>query len=167
MYRDATGQTWSLAVDLPACRRVRDMVGINLLTLRVDRLCFELSDPIRLCEVLWAIAKPEADAQGLDLTAFLQRMAVDLPPIGEQLLESLPDFFTRLGEPLRANQLRIAIAKTKALPPITPDMLNKALAETMDVMVSQILKASTLNDHSGTDATNSQESQESIPTSTE
>lgn len=163
-FRDSTGQPWPLAVDLPAARRVRDIAGINLLTLRVDRLCAELADPIRLCEVLYAACKPEADAAGLDLDGFLRRLAVDLPAISAEFLEGLPDFFQRHGDPIRAVQLRMAIERTKNLPAMSPETLETVLNETMDWMLARIQaltsRSQTPSAPSGTCATNSPESSE-------
>jgi hypothetical protein len=159
-FRDSTGQPWPLTVDLPAARRVRDLVGVNLLTLRVDRLCAELADPIRLCEVLYAICKPEADAAGLDLDGFLRRLAVDLPAISAEFLGGLPDFFQRHGDPIRAVQLRMALEKTRNLPTMNPETLEALLSETMDWMLAriQVLTNQTPSNPSGIYATNWPES---------
>lgn len=160
-YTDSTGMTWPLAVDLPAAKRVRDLVGVNLLTLRVDHLLAELADPIRLCEVLWAIAKPEADAAGVDQDAFLRRMAVDLAPITCGLLEDLADFFRCLGRTEAAIQIRTATRRAKTLPTMTTEQLESLLNQTMDWMLSQ---ARTLTQSSGTTVMNGPGSSESIRT---
>jgi hypothetical protein len=156
-FRDSIGYPWPLTVDLPAARRVRDLVGVNLLTLRVDRLCAELADPIRMCEVLYAVCKPQADVLGLDLDGFLRRLAVDLPAIGAEFLEGLPDFFRKHGDPIRAVQLRMALERTKNLPTLDPETLQTLLDETMDWMMARIqaMTNSTPSNPSGTYATNS------------
>jgi hypothetical protein len=153
-YTDATGKIWPLAVDLPAARRVRDLVGVNLLTLRVDALVYELSDPIRLCEVLWAISKPEAEAAGLDLDQFLRRMAVDLTPITSRLLGELADFFQRLGQTEKATQMRMTVRTLKTLPMMTTEQMEILMRDTTDWMIEQ----ATLIVSSGSAATSGQPS---------
>ena len=162
-FQDRQGKMWGLQIDLPACRRVRDLVGINLLTLHLARLLQELSDPIRLCEVLWAACKPEADAAGLDLDAFLRRMAVAIAPVTDALLTGpggLADFFQSLGQTEKANQLRTVWSRVKAMESLTPETATAAVDAAMDWMCRQILSGA-----SGTAATNTPESPESIPTS--
>ena len=155
MYRDATGQPWSLAIDLPAARRVRDLANVNLLTLRVDALVMQLADPITLCEVLWASAKPEADAAGLDLDAFLRRMAVDLDAIASQLLEELACFFRKLNQTNRAIQTAAAAKMLTTMPEMTTAETETLLMETASWMVA---RARTLIASSGTAATSGLES---------
>ena len=151
-YTDSTGKTWPLEIDLPACRRVRDLVGVNLLTLHLARLLQELADPVRLCEVLWAVNKPEADVAGLDLDAFLRRMVVQMGPITDALLTGpggLADFFRRIGQTAKATQLQTIWTRVQALENLTPESASTAIDAAMDWMVRQILSGS-----SGIAATN-------------
>lgn len=104
-FTDATGHAWPLTIDLAAAKRVRDRTGVNLLTLDLAELLGELVDPVRLCEVLYAIAKPDADAAGLDLTEFLRRMTFDLTGLTDQLLGELAGFFQQLGQTTKAEKM--------------------------------------------------------------
>lgn len=151
MFIDSTGQTWDVSLDLPACRRVRDLVHVNLLTLALPQLLQQLADPVTLCEVIWAIVKPQADAAGVSLEDFLRRAAVDLAPITTELLTGpggLADFFRRLGEPRNATELETIWTRLKALETLPPEKTAALIDRTVDWMIRQIL-----SEQSGTAAT--------------
>lgn len=163
MFTDATGQMWPLTIDLPACKRVRDLAGVNLLTLALPAMLQRLADPITLCEVLWAIAKPEADAAGLNQEDFLRRCAVALPPIVDALLTGpggLSDFFQTLGQPSKATQLRTIWERVRTLETIPAETTATLIDQTLDWMIQRILSAS-----SGPAATNTPASSASTRTS--
>ena len=155
-YTDSTGQPWPISIDLPAARRARDLVGVNLLTLDLPGLLERLADPVTLCQVLWAIAKPDADAAGLDMDGFLRRITIDLTGLTDQLLGELAGFFRRLGQTEKAETLTRIWRTAKTIPTTTE-------AETE----AAILDAETWirKRYSGTAATPSPASWESTPTS--
>lgn len=142
-YTDSTGRALPLTIDLPAAKRVRDYTGVNLLTLDLPDLLQRLADPITLCEVLWCIAKPDADAAGLDLDGFLRRIKLDIQAITDQLLGELADFFLRSGLTSRATETTERWTRAKTATP------------------SQLIESRS----SGSDATNWPASSESIPIS--
>jgi len=160
MIRDATGHVWELTIDLVACRRVRDLVGINLLSMHTARIFSALADPITMAEIVYAIVKPEADRLTLSESDFLQRMAIDTGPVVDQIVRKLSDFFLKLGQPAKATQLTTAMERAHRLAEkTTPEELQRLTVQTFDWMESQIRTSS-----SGEAATNSQELSELTPT---
>ena len=111
-FRDNTGRTWTVAVNVDAVKRVRDLLGEDLLDVQqvLERL---FVDPILLCDVIYCVCKPQADAEGITDEKFAQAMAGDaIAEAKRALLEDLVDFFPEASE--REN-LRAAIGKLDQL----------------------------------------------------
>lgn len=72
-FTDSAGRTWQLNLTIDAVKRVRSLVGVNLLELEqgdpplMTRLGL---DVILLCDVIFAIVQPQAEAQGVSDTDF-------------------------------------------------------------------------------------------------
>lgn len=165
-FRDSTGHVWELTLDLVACRRVRDMVGINMLSMHTGQIFSALADPIIVAEILYAIVRPQAEQLRLTEPDFLRRMAVDTGPIVERLVSKLSDFFRQLGQPLRANQLQMAMERANRLAAMTtPEELTRITTQTFDWMEQQIHQTATQKNTSGDFHMNTPESSESIPIS--
>ena len=115
-FTDNAGRTWTVTVNVDAIKRVRDLVDVNLLDVvggGSGRLLERLTtDPIVLCDVLFALCKPEADTKGISDEDFGRAMGGDaLDGATTALLEELVAFF-----PLARRQvLAKALAKLKAL----------------------------------------------------
>jgi hypothetical protein len=160
-FRDNTGHLWELTLDLVACRRVRDLVGVNLLSMHTAAIFSALADPIRLVEILFAVVKPQADMIHITEEDFLRRMAVDTEPVVEAFVGRISGFFLQLGRKSQATQLETSMSRSKILAAkTTPEELTRITEQTFDWMESQIRKSS-----SGDAVTNSPELSESIPTS--
>ena len=98
-FTDNGGKTWTVCVNVDAIKRVRTLLGINLLDVLDDgcKLLAQLhDDPILLVDVLYCVCKPEADAQHVTDEQFGRGMSGDALLHGNQaLLEGLSDFFPR------------------------------------------------------------------------
>ena len=66
-FKDNADRTWTVQVNVDAIKRVRDLAGLDLLS-AVDAALLEklASDPVLLCDVVYAVCKQEADANGVD-----------------------------------------------------------------------------------------------------
>ena len=107
-FSDTTGRTWSIAVNVDAVKRVRDLLKEDLLDVKqiLERL---MVDPILLCDVIYCICKPQADAEGISDEQFGQAMGGDsILHAKRALIAELVDFFPSAAE--REN-LKAAIAK--------------------------------------------------------
>ena len=94
-FKDNAGRTWPVTVDVSAVKRVRSLLDVNLLDVLDGRLIERLAgDPVLLCDVIYALVKPEADAKGVSDEDFGRAMAGDaIEHATTALLEELADFF--------------------------------------------------------------------------
>ena len=112
-FNDATGRVWTLAINVDAIKRVKSLVSVDLLDAVNGKLLEKLvSDPILLCDVLYSLCKPQADASGVSDSDFGRSMAGDVIDLATQaFMEELVDFFPSR----RRTVLQKALAKLKNL----------------------------------------------------
>lgn len=96
-FTDTTGRTWAVDIHVQSLKRVRSLLGVDLLTV-LDDGCQLLArlhdDPILLVDVLYAVCQPQAQAAGVCDEEFGRSMSGDALLQGTTaLLESLSDFF--------------------------------------------------------------------------
>ena len=112
-FKDNAGRTWTVSVNVDAIRRVRSALGVNLMEAVEGDLLEQLSsDPVLLCDVIYVVCRPEAEARSVSDEDFGRAMAGDA--IGHAtaaLLEDLVDFFPQ-G---RRRVLSKALAKLQAV----------------------------------------------------
>ena len=102
-FKDNQNRNWTIVVNVATVKRVRSLLDINLLDVvkldannkpNVDLLEQLASDPILLCDVIYCICKPEADAQNISDEDFGMAMGGDaIEHATTALLEELIDFF--------------------------------------------------------------------------
>jgi hypothetical protein len=96
-FQDTAGRTWTIAVNIDAVKRVRDLLNIHLN--RIGESNFKplddiLSDPVTLVDVVFVLCKPEADAKGVSDSDFGKAMSGDaIFAAAEAFVEELADFF--------------------------------------------------------------------------
>lgn len=75
-FQDNAGRTWTIAVTVDAVKRVRDLLNEDLLDVEnvLKRL---MIDPILLCDCVYCVCKPQADAEKISDVQFAQAMAGD------------------------------------------------------------------------------------------
>jgi hypothetical protein len=134
-FKDNAGRTWTLSVDVAAVKRTRSTAGIDLLDLKGTLTRLE-RDPILLCDALWAIVKPEADAAGIDEDSFLSSLAGDCIEVASRaLLAELVDFSPNTRE--RA-ALRVALDKTWAATEKRLDLMEQRLPRVLERIEREI-----------------------------
>jgi len=96
-FTDTTGRTWDVVVNVDTIKRVRDLLGVNLLGIvepgndLVDRLA---EDVILVCDVLFAVVKPQATERNVSDADFGRALSGDVIDVATTaLLEELIDFF--------------------------------------------------------------------------
>lgn len=94
-FLDTRGRTWIITINVDAIRRVRALLGVNLLDVVEGNLLERLvSDPILLCDILFALIRPEAEARQISDEDFGRALGGDaLDQATNALLEELVDFF--------------------------------------------------------------------------
>lgn len=93
-FTDNAGRTWTIAINVDAIKRVRGLVDVNLLDILDGKLIERLyRDPVLLCDAVYAVCKPEADARGVSDEDFGRAMAGDaIEQATKALLEELVNF---------------------------------------------------------------------------
>jgi len=96
-FTDTAGRTWDVVINVDTIKRVRDLLDINLLGIvepgndLVDRLA---GDVILVCNVLFAVVKPQADQRTVSDADFGRGLSGDVIDLATTaLLEELIDFF--------------------------------------------------------------------------
>ncbi len=139
-FRDNAGRTWSVCLNISAIKRVRDLAGVDLLEAVGGRLLEKLTtDPVLLCDVLYAVCRDEAENKSVSDEDFGCALAGDaVEHATTALLEELVDFFPQarrqvLGkalEKMKALQERaLKVANTRLDSPELERAMEQALAE--------------------------------------
>ncbi|GAB6188019.1 hypothetical protein [Thermopirellula anaerolimosa] len=126
-FQDSAGRTWTIAVSVDAVKRVRDLLKEDLLDIErtFPRL---LLDPILLCDVIYCVCKPQADAEKITDVDFARAMAGDtIAGAKAALVEELVDFFP---EPSQRETLRLAIEKYGQLNQLAAALIKAKLNRT-------------------------------------
>lgn len=94
-FTDSQGRTWNVTVNVGAIKRVRDVLGVDLLDVANGDLLSRLADdPCLLVDVLFVLSKPEADAKSVSDEDFGRGMIGGvLDEASAALMKELLDFF--------------------------------------------------------------------------
>ena len=120
-FTDASGRTWELTVIVSAVKRVRDLLGVDLMDVAGGDLLERLADdPVLLVDVLYVLVKPQADAKGVSDEDFGRGMVGGvLDDAASALMKELLDFFPsaqraralgKMARKLEAQQAAVAEA---------------------------------------------------------
>jgi len=100
-FTDTAGRTWTLALTIDAAKRVKSLLDVNLLELEAGDppLLTRLgTDVILLCDVIFALVKPQADAAGVSDQEFAAALGGDVVLAAQTAFYGeLVDFFRKLG----------------------------------------------------------------------
>ncbi len=112
-FNDNSGRTWTVSLNVGALKRVRSLCEVDLMAAVEGKLVERLvTDPVLLCDVLFAICAEEAEKKGVTDEEFGRSLAGDAIDAGTTaLLEELVDFFPKR----RREVLRSALRKMDAL----------------------------------------------------
>lgn len=99
-FKDNANNTWAVDVTVDTVKRVRSLLDVDLLgVLKGDLIQNLIGDPILLCDVLYAVCKPQADTKGITDEAFGQYMSGDaIDHATKALLEAIVDFSPSQGD---------------------------------------------------------------------
>jgi hypothetical protein len=100
-FADSAGRTWTVSLTLDSVKRVRDLLGVNLLELDQGEpplLTRIGTDVILLCDMIFAILKPQADAAGVSDAEFGAALGGEVIMAAQKAFyEELVGFFRQLG----------------------------------------------------------------------
>ena len=114
-FKDNQGRQWSVEINVTAIKRVRGLTGEDLMQVIEGTLIEKLiRDPVLLCDVVYAICKPEADACSVSDEEFGKAMAGDaIEAATTAVLEELVGFCPSPRD--RANLGRVLQATNRVL----------------------------------------------------
>lgn len=105
-FTDNAGKVWTLALTIDSAKRVKSLLGVNLLEPEAGEppLLTRLgTDEILLCDVLYCLIKPQADALGVTDEMFGQALGGDVILAAQNAFyDELVDFFQKRGRTDRA-----------------------------------------------------------------
>ena len=124
-FTDNAGRSWNISVTVDAVKRVRSLLDVDLMEAAGGKLIQELSDnPVLLCDVIYCIVKPEADAKQISDEDFGKAMAGDaIDQATSAFLEDLVNFFPSR----RREMLAKVLTKLKNLEAIAAEVVNRKL----------------------------------------
>jgi hypothetical protein len=114
-FKDNQGRQWSVEINVTAIKRVRGLTGEDLMQVIEGTLIEKLiRDPVLLCDVVYAICKPEADTRSVSDEEFGKAMAGDaIEAATTAVLEELVGFCPSPRD--RANLGRVLQATSRVL----------------------------------------------------
>jgi len=145
-FKDNEGRTWTVAVNIATVKRVKTLLGVNLLDAIEGKLIENLAiDPVLLCDVIYAVCKPDADRNNITDEEFGRAMAGDvIEHATVAFLEELVDFFPEAKRLV----LRKALTKFQRVEKLAIETANKYLdSPEMEKKIETALK--NITDSSG------------------
>jgi hypothetical protein len=154
-FSDNAGRTWTVSLNVDAIKRVRTLVDVDLMQAVGGKLLERLTtDPVLLCDILYAVCKSECDVRNVTDEDFGRALAGDaIDAATTALLEELVDFFPQakrrvLGKAmgkLKALQARaLEVAELRLDSPELENAMEQALAGSgLSFGNSQVLSEST------------------------
>ena len=77
-FKDNAGRTWTVDINVATLKRVRGLTGVDLMQVIEGTLIEKfIRDPVLLCDVVYAVCKPEADVAKVSDEEFGKAMAGD------------------------------------------------------------------------------------------
>ena len=151
-FKDNAGRTWTVDINVATLKRVRGLTGVDLMQVIEGTLIEKLiRDPVLLCDVVYAICKPEADARSVSDEEFGKAMAGDaIEAATGAVLDELISFCPSPRD--RANLGRVLQATRKVMDRAR-DLVEKKLdSGELDKLVSRVLSEGATPGDSSTSA---------------
>lgn len=97
IWTDAENRTWSTAISVNAIRRVKELVGVNLLEVFDGEMLARLADdPVLLVNTIYAVCKPQADERDVSDETFGELLVGDTIELAAAaLVRGIADFFPK------------------------------------------------------------------------
>jgi hypothetical protein len=115
-FTDNAGVVWTLSMTIDSAKRVKSLMGINLLEPEAGEppLLTRLgTDEILLCDVLYCLVKPQADLLGITDEKFGQALGGDVILAAQNAFyDELVDFFQKRG---RADRAKAALTQQRMI----------------------------------------------------
>ncbi|OHB50514.1 MAG: hypothetical protein A2Y10_18115 [Planctomycetes bacterium GWF2_41_51] len=115
-FTDNATRVWTISLTIDSVKRVRDLLNVNLLEPESGNpplLTRIASDEILLCDIIFCLVKPQADALGVTDSQFGQALGGDVILAAQTAFyEELIDFFQKRG---RTDRAKAALTQQKMI----------------------------------------------------
>lgn len=162
-FKDNAGRTWTVDINVATLKRVRGLTGVDLMQVIEGTLIEKLiRDPVLLCDVVYAVCKPEADAAKVSDEEFGKAMAGDaIEAATGAVLDELISFCPSPRD--RANLGRVLQATRKVMDRAR-DLVEKKLdSGELDRLADRLLSKESEGATVGSSSTSAPESSASTP----
>ena len=138
-FTDNKGHAWTIAITVATLKRVKVLLDVDLYEVVEGTLIEQLMrDPVFLCDVVYAVCKPEADQLGIDDEAFGAAMSGDaIDGATKALLESLVDFSP--SPKIRANLKRVFAMMSDASDRVNDLIAAKLSGDELEQAIDKLL----------------------------
>lgn len=162
-FKDNQGRQWSVEINVTAIKRVRGLTGEDLMQVIEGTLIEKLiRDPVLLCDVVYAICKPEADTRSVSDEEFGKAMAGDaIEAATTAVLEELVGFCPSPRD--RANLGRVLQATRKVMDRARDVVEKKLNSGELDRLADRLLAEASPGATAGSSSTSAPESSASTP----
>lgn len=140
-FTDNAARAWTIQVNVDALKRVKSLLDVDLMEAVDGKLLQRMLDePILLCDIIYALCKPQADAAGVKDEDFGRAMAGDaIDNATQALLEELVDFFPQRRRALLTKVLdKLKKLDSLALATVTDRIEKIDLDKVMSSAVAQL-----------------------------
>ena len=140
-FTDNAARAWTIQVNVDALKRVKSLLDVDLMEAVDGKLLQRMLDePILLCDIIYALCKPQADAAGVSDEDFGRAMAGDaIDNATQALLEELVDFFPQRRRALLTKVLdKLKKLDSLALATVTDRIEKIDLDKVMSNAVAQL-----------------------------
>ncbi len=145
-FKDNAGRTWTVDINVATLKRVRGLTGVDLMQVIEGTLIEKfIRDPVLLCDVVYAVCKPEADAAKVSDEEFGKAMAGDaIEAATGAVLDELISFCPSPRD--RANLGRVLQATNRVMEKardVTEKRIETLTSESeLDKLVNRLLETS-------------------------
>ena len=171
-FTDNAGRDWVIEINVASLKRVKGLTGTDLVALAVsmdtsvaERLA---SDPILLCDVLYAVCKPQADKRGISDEEFGRAMAGDaIESATVALLEDIVGFCPSPRDRAALGRVLTAMrdARDKARDLVDKNLDRMIEGGEIDRIVTEAMTEAETKSETGLERTTSGDSSTSAPAS--
>ena len=112
-FTDTEGRTWNIDIHVTAVKRVRSLTGVNIASMSGEGIIALANDPEKLCDVIFALVKPQADEKNITDEDFGRAMRGD--PIEHATNAFLEELVNFTPSPAGRKILGLALDQSKDL----------------------------------------------------
>ena len=162
-FKDNADRTWTVDINVATLKRVRGLTGVDLMQVIEGTLIEKfIRDPVLLCDVVYAVCKPEADAAKVSDEEFGKAMAGDaIEAATGAVLDELISFCPSPRD--RANLGRVLQATRKVMDRAR-DLVEKKLdSGELDRLADRLLSEGSGGATAGSSSISAPESSASTP----